>query len=96
MRPRPQFFIVTAAMELVRQPDLVVLLRDFHVVAQTPDYRIFNLRDRSSAEQSRPQALGAAGPAASGELFYRFPANWRRVEGGMNRRDVLRISAGHT
>ena len=49
MNPRPTVFIVNNPMELVPQPDLAVFLSDFRVLAETPDYIIFDLTRRATA-----------------------------------------------
>jgi hypothetical protein len=83
IRPRPSVFIVAEPIELVRQPDLCVLLRDFPLLAETPDYLIFDL--------TRKSAAGADGAVASGPgLFYRLPPAWSRVERGLTRSEVRR------
>lgn len=88
MRPRPDYFIVTEPMELARQPDLVVLLSDFRVVDQTPDYIIFDLRRRSSAHEIAARTTAASSPGV--RPFYRFPLAWNSARRGDTRTAVLR------
>jgi hypothetical protein len=86
MRPRPTVFVVTEPMELALQLDLSVLLSDFHVLAAGPDFMVFDLSRK--ATQSGMIATNLTSPTAS---FYSFPAEWRRIERGIRRRDVLEV-----
>jgi hypothetical protein len=86
MRPRPTVFVVTEPMELAQQLDLCVLLSDFHVLAAGPDFMVFDLSRK--ATQSGMIATNLTSPT---ESFYSFPAEWRRIEWGIRRRDVLDV-----
>lgn len=84
MRPPPEVFVVAEPFELALQPDLAVLLSGFPVLAESPDYLIFDLRRRATGDEPSP-----AGPAAPS--FYRLPPEWDGVERGMSREDVRRL-----
>ena len=70
MRPPPSVFIVAEPFELALQPDLAVLLSDFRVLAESPDYVIFDLKRRAAGDEAaadwgrRAGAPTAAGPRA--------------------------------
>jgi hypothetical protein len=90
MHPRPSVFIVTDPIELVLQPDLCALLSDYRVLAETPDYVIFDLTRRAAPMLARDRVVRAALPTATRGYFYRFPPTWRYVARGMDRSAVLR------
>jgi hypothetical protein len=91
MRPRPTVFVVAEPIELTLQPDLSVLLSDFALLAEGPEYLIFDLTRR--LENSQPESTtDEARPGASDtESFYQFPSTWNRVVRGMKRGDVQRV-----
>jgi hypothetical protein len=93
IRPEPTVFIVSEPMELVLQPDLCVLLSDFRVLAEMPDYVIFDLTRRratSRVDATRPARRGESVAAAT-PSFYRFPPAWSGIERGMSEEDVRRV-----
>jgi hypothetical protein len=81
----------------VLQPDLCVLLSDFPVLADTPDYLIFDLTRREAAGHLPSERVRRAAKwvSASGR-FYRFPSRWRRLERGMKTEDVRGILGSPT
>jgi hypothetical protein len=91
MRPPPTVFIVLNPMELVWQQDLAVYLSDFRVLAETPDYLIFDLtrRTRTTAQRAASNQPKVDKKLASASWFlYRFPPAWRRIDRGMTKREV--------
>src|SRR5207248_11113778 len=88
MRPRPSVFIVDDPIELALQPDLCVLLSNYRVLAETPDYVVFDLTRHVSPTG---RATTASATASATGYFYRFPPAWRHVERGMTKPGVLRV-----
>jgi Dolichyl-phosphate-mannose-protein mannosyltransferase len=86
MHPQPTAFVVTEPMELALQPDLDVLLSDFHVLAAGPDFMVFDLTRRTTRS-----GTNAAPLMTRSASFYSFPGAWRGIERGMKRRDVLEV-----
>jgi hypothetical protein len=91
MRPPPSYFIVAEPFQLLLQPDLCVLLSDYRLVAQAPDYLIFDLTRRHDSRLTSAGRLVAPG-AASGHYFYRFPPAWSALRPGMTKASVLRVA----
>lgn len=94
MRPRPTVFIVAEPIELALQPDLSVLLSDYAVLAETPDYLIFDL---THMLESTPRApTEAANDRSRTEVgsFYRFPPAWRGIKRGATSAEVLKVVGG--
>jgi 4-amino-4-deoxy-L-arabinose transferase-like glycosyltransferase len=87
MRPPPSVFIVAEPFELALQPDLAVLLSDFRVLAESPDYVIFDLERRAAGDE----AAADSGRRAGAPTFYRLPPDWSRVERGDAKDEVRRI-----
>jgi hypothetical protein len=91
MRPRPSYFIVAEPFQLVLQPDLCVLLSEHRLIAQSPDYLIFDLTRRQKSWLTSARRV-VAERAAPGRYFYRFPPAWSALRPGMNMASVLRVT----
>ncbi len=93
MRPHPTVFIVAEPIELTLQPDLSVLLSDFAVLADAPDYLIFDLTRKLATTQpgTTRDDVGAPPLTSDTESFYQFPPTWSRVVRGMSKDEVQHI-----
>jgi 4-amino-4-deoxy-L-arabinose transferase-like glycosyltransferase len=92
MRPRPSVFIVGEPIELALQPDLSVLLSDYPVLAETPDYVIFDLTHMlGSTPATAIEAANDGFRASEMSSFYRFPPAWKGIDRGATRAEVLNV-----
>jgi hypothetical protein len=90
--PPPAFFIVLEPIEFALQPDLSAFLSDFPVLAESPDYVIFDLTRKVRTAPSGPatQRQGAPGETAPpNEFLHHYPPSWRAIKRGMTRDAVL-------
>jgi hypothetical protein len=92
IKPTPSVFIVLEPIELALEPDLSVYLSGFPVLAQSPDYVIFNLtrRLRTTAGPTTQEQGARATTGSTQGLLHRFPPKWQDIEKGMTRNAVLR------
>jgi Dolichyl-phosphate-mannose-protein mannosyltransferase len=88
MHPPPSFFIVAEPFQLVYQPDLCVLLSKYQMLAATPDYVVFDLRNSAAAGLSGSRVLNQP---ESADYFYDFPPSWKSLVPGVTSRKVLRL-----
>jgi hypothetical protein len=94
LHPPPSAFIVLEPIELALEPDLSVLLSGFRVLAESPDYIIFDLTEkvttpspnRATAQQPATPAI-ARGPEGQAFLHH-FPPRWGAIKLGMTRTEV--------
>jgi hypothetical protein len=88
MHPRPSFFVVGEPFALVYQPDLCVLLSRYRMLAATPDYVVFDLRQRATANG---QSSRADSQLASVHYFYDFPPAWKGLVPGLPADEARRL-----
>jgi len=92
LHPPPTVFIVLEPMELALQPDLSVVLSRWRVLAESPDYVIFDLTHKArTATLGRTAQQPATGVTVRRDFVFlhHFPPGWRAVKLGMTRDDVL-------
>ena len=92
MQPPPSVFVVAEPIELALQPDLSVFLSDYPLLAETPDYLIFDLERPAEPPAADPADAAPRGdPTPETSSFYRFPAAWGGVARGMTASHVRAV-----
>jgi hypothetical protein len=92
LRPAPSVFIVLEPIELALEPDLSVFLSGFRVLAESPDYVIFDLTRRGGSTTARPSMSRQATTATVGPpkaFLHHFPRSWNGIRPGMTEARVL-------
>ena len=91
IQPPPSVFIVLEPIELALEPDLSALLSGFRVIAESPDYVIFDLTHRATTGHPWTQTQPVSASTESPNTFlHHLPPSWRAIKPQMTREKVLR------